>query len=159
VAREVSRTVDGTQSANDALRQAIQELHKSEEKAWERYAADLEQATVRFDSALDVAATRLRAEKAETSRELEDALEQMSASLRARADQMRVQGHLAEMEARDVASRTLDELDGLGRRVTATLGSLRGDAGQSFESLKGAVHRALDEIGGAIGDVRHALKE
>lgn len=49
-------------SASEVLHAALDELHRAEEAAWQRYAADLEEATHRLDAALADVAARLGVE-------------------------------------------------------------------------------------------------
>jgi hypothetical protein len=66
----VSSSADAVHGAAGNLREAVHDLHDARDVAWKRNAAEDEEATVRFDAAMDVATSRLRAERAETSEEL-----------------------------------------------------------------------------------------
>lgn len=151
---EVSHRTEAVESATTALREAISELHQTDDEAWKRYAADLEDATLRLDAALGVASARLRSERAGSKEELQAALEEAAASWRARADEIRVQTHLGEMEARDAGLHALDDLERAGRRISAVTTSLRDDAGESLTALRGNARHALDELGQVLHDLR-----
>lgn len=56
-------TGDGAEPpASEVLHAAIEELHRAEDAAWQRYAADLQEATHRLDAALAELSTRLHPE-------------------------------------------------------------------------------------------------
>lgn len=145
-----AKTVD-VESASVALRDALGELHAADEAAWQRYAQDLESATLRFDAALVMAAATLRAEQAASKPDLEETLDTVSRSWRGQADEIRLQTHLGEMDARDAGLHAIDDLEAAGHRVAQVLTTLRTDAGESLGSLRHAA-------GDAIGGIAHALQ-
>ncbi len=153
---EVARRTVVVETASVALRAAVRELHEAEDEAWKHYAGELEAATLRFDSALGTASARLRAERAASKPELEQALQSLADSWRARADEIRVQTHLGQLDARDAGLHAIDDLDQSAHRVGQVLTSLRSDAGQSLASLQGQTRHALDEIGHVLRDLRPA---
>lgn len=55
-------------SASQALHDALEDLHRAEEAAWQRYATDLEEATHRLDAALADVAARLGVETSPSHR-------------------------------------------------------------------------------------------
>ncbi len=136
VRAEIAGRAGAVESASEALRTALEELHQAEDEAWRRYAADLEEATLRLDATLAVASSRLRAEKADTHEELEDALEELATTWRSRADEIRVQTHLGDLDARDAGLHLLSDLDAAGHRITETLAALRDDANHSVGSIR-----------------------
>ncbi len=151
------RAVD-VESASLALRAALDDLHQVEDEAWRRYAADLEEATLRLDAALSVASSRLRAEKADTPADLEDALEELATTWRSRADEIRVQTHLGELEARDAGLHVLDDLEAAGHRIADTIAAVRGDAEHSFTALRDRARHTIDEVGRAVQDFGRGLR-
>lgn len=155
---EVADRAGAVESASVALRAALDELHQVEDEAWKRYAGDLEEATRRLDAALSVASSRLRADKADTNEELEDALEELAVTWRSRADEIRVQTHLGALDARDAGLHVLDDLDAAGHRLTETLAAVRSDAGHSFSALRERVQHTIDEVGRAVQDFGRGLR-
>lgn len=155
---EVSGRAEAVASASESLRAALDDLHQVEDEAWRRYAADLEAASLRLDAALSVASSRLRAEKADTSEDLEDALEELATTWRSRADELRVQTHLGALDARDAGLHVLDDLDAAGQRITDALAAVRSDAEHSFGAVRDRVRHTIDEVGRAIQDFGRGLR-
>jgi hypothetical protein len=155
---EVADRAGAVESASVALRAALDDLHQVEDEAWRRYASELEEATLRLDAALSVASSRLRAEKADTPEELEDALEELATTWRSRADEIRVQTHLGVLDARDAGLHVLDDLDAAGHRITETLTAVRSDAEHSFSSLRERVQHTIDDVGRAVQDFGRGLR-
>lgn len=151
---QVSDRTEDVESASAALRRAIAELHDADDVAWKRYASDIHHATLRFDAAVAMAAANLRAERAASKPELEDALEAVATSWRARADEIRVQTHLGEMDARDAGLHAVEDLEEAGRHVAEVLSTLRTDAGASLAGLRTAAGRAIDGVSLALQDLR-----
>ena len=79
----ISRSGADVEAATEALRDALRELHRSDDEAWRRYAVDLEEATRRFDTTVGLAAARLRAERAASKEDLGAVLDETVASWRA----------------------------------------------------------------------------
>ncbi|CAN5433150.1 hypothetical protein BH10ACT1_BH10ACT1_22770 [soil metagenome] len=156
---DVSIKTEDAESASAALRRAIAVLHEADDAAWKRYATDLEHATLRFDAALGMAAANLRTERAASKPELEQALEAVARSWRTRADEIRVQTHLGELEARDAGLHTVEDLERAGHKVASVLEVLRSDAAASLGSLREAAGRAYDEVGLAVSDLRPRHRE
>lgn len=154
----VADRAGAVESASGALRAALDELHQAEDEAWRRYAAELEEATLRLDAALSVASSRLRAEKADSHEELEGALEELATTWRSRADEIRVQTHLGDLDARDAGLHVLDDLDAAGHRITDTLAAVRSDAGHSFGALRERVQHTIDDVGRAVQDFGRGLR-
>ena len=144
---EIAGRAGAVESASEALRAALEELHQAEDEAWRRYAADLEEATLRLDATLAVASSRLRAEKADTHEELEDALEELATTWRSRADEIRAKTHLGDLDARDAGLHVLGALDAAGHRIAETLPALRDDASHSVSSIRARVQHTIDEVG------------
>lgn len=149
---EVSSSTDVLETATIALRRAVADLHRDEDEAWQRYAADLERATLRLDAQLGMASARLRAERAASKPEIHDVLTEVAEGWRARADEIRVQTHLGEMNARDAGLRGLDDLDQATQRVSELATSVLDDVGESLSSLRQRVTTLLDDIGRRVGD-------
>lgn len=151
---DVSAKTGDAETASAALRRAIAELHEADDGAWKRYAADLEHATLRFDAALGMAAATLRAERAASKPELEETLQAVAQAWRTRADEIRVQTHLGQLDAADAGLHALDDLERAGHQVATVLASLRDDVGTSLTSLRGAAGRAIDDVGLALSNIR-----
>ncbi len=144
---EVSARTCTVESASVALRDAVRDLHQAEDQAWKRYADDVEHATLVLDSTLGVASARLRAERAATKNDLGRALETATETWKTRADEIRVQTHLGELDARDQGLHALDDLEVAGRRISAVLSTLRSDASASLKDLRTTTAHNLDELG------------
>ena len=155
---EVADRADAVTTASGALRDALDEVHRAEDEAWRRYAADLDAATRRLDAALSVASSRLRVDKAETHEELEDALEELATTWRTRADEIRVQTHLGELDARDAGLHALDDLEAAGHRIAEALTGLRDDAGDSLATARTRVQHTIDEVAKAVADFGRGLR-
>lgn len=155
VREKVSRTGADGEAATAALRDAIRELHRSDDEAWRRYAVDLEEATRRFDATVGVAAARLRAERAASKEDLGAVLDEVVVSWRSRADEMRVRAHVGQMDARDLVSDTVAELDLATQRLGAVIALLRGSAGDTLTSLRREATDALDDAGRILRGLPH----
>lgn len=158
VTRErVSNRTEEAETASAALRGAITELHEADDAAWQRYAADIRHATLRFDAAVSMASATLRAEQAASKPALEDAMEAVATKWRARADELRVQTRLSEMDARDAGLHALDRLEGAGHQVSVVLATLRDDTDASLTGLREAAGKAIDGVAVALQnlDPRH----
>lgn len=145
VREEVSRSGADAEAATAALRDALTALHRADDEAWRRYAVDLEEATRRFDTSVGLAAARLRADRAASKEDLGSVIDEVVRIWRSRADEMRVRAHIGRMDARDVVSDTIEELDLASQRLGTVLGQLRGDVGESLSTLRSEVGRALDD--------------
>lgn len=150
----VSRTGADAEAATAALREAVAELHRSDDEAWRRYAVDLEQATRRFDTTVGLAAARLRAERAASKEELGTVLDDVLQMWRARADELRVRVHVGGMNVRDLASDTVAELESASQRLGVVVGRLRGDAAETLTSLRDEARTALDEASDILDGFR-----
>jgi hypothetical protein len=151
---EVAQRTETVEQASAALRRALQELREADDAAWKRYATEVEHATLRFDAALGIAAATLRAERAASKPELADALDSVVRSWRARADELRLQAHLGEMEAHDAGLHAVDVLEAAGDQVASVLVTVRDDTGQSLDALRTAGGRAIDGLGRALQNLR-----
>lgn len=144
---KVARTGADAEVATAALRDAIAELHRSDDEAWRRYAIDLEEATRRFDTTVGLATARLRAERATSKDDLGIVVDDVMATWRSRADELRVQAHIGQMDVRDFVTGTVDELDLAGQRLGAVVALLRSGVGETLSSLRDEVTDALDDAG------------
>lgn len=152
---KVSQTGAEAESATAALREALKELHRSDDEAWRRYAVDLEEATRRFDTTVGVAAARLRAERAASKEDLGSVLDDVMASWRSRADEMRVRAHVGQMDARDLVSDTVSELDLVTQRLGVVLTRLRAEVGSTLDSMRREVTAALDDAARILRGLPH----
>lgn len=152
---KVSQSGADAESATAALREALRELHRSDDEAWRRYAVDLEEATRRFDTTVGLAAARLRAERAASKEDLGSVLDDVMQSWRARADEMRVRAHVGQMDARDLVSDTVAELDLATQRLGAVVARLRTEVGGTLSSMRHEVTAALDDAARIIRGLPH----
>ena len=155
VREQVSQSGADAESATAALRAALQELHRSDDEAWRRYAVDLEEATRRFDTTVGLAAVRLRAERAASKEDLGSVLDDDMQSWRARADEMRVRAHVGQMDARDLVSDTVTELDLATQRLGAVVNRLGTEVGGTMASMRREVMSALDDAARIIRGLPH----
>lgn len=151
---DVSGRAEDVEAASAALRRAITALHEADDEAWKRYASDIHHATLRFDAAISMAAASLRAERAASKPALDDALESVAQRVRARADEIRLQTHLGELEARDAGLHATEDLEAAGHRVATVIRTLRDDAGASLAGLRTAAGEAIDGVALALQDLR-----
>ena len=142
---EVSRSGVAVEEATASLREALAELHRSDDEAWRRYALDMEDATRRFDTTVGLAAARLRAERAASAEDLGVVLDSVVDSWRSRADELRVRAHVGQMDLRDRLDETVAELDAAVQRLGGVLARLRGDVGETLASLRHETEQALDD--------------
>jgi len=141
---------DALHTASDALRIAVGHLHAGEDDAWRRYAAEAGDVMARMEAELAVSAAKLRADRADSRASLGAALEAAARTWRARADEIRVQTRLGEMDARDGGLVALDDLDAAGYRLVGLIQAL----GHDVEGLEvNVVERARS----AVDDVRAAV--
>jgi hypothetical protein len=142
----VARSSAEAEAATATLREAVRELRRSDDEAWQRYAVDLEEATRRFDTTVGLATTRLRAERAASKEELGTILDDVLETWRTRADELRVRAHVGQMNVRDLTEETVAELDEAGRRLTTVVTRLRSDMGESLGTLRDEARTALDDV-------------
>lgn len=142
---QVSRSGVAVEEATASLREALAELHRSDDEAWRRYALDMEDATRRFDTTVGLAAARLRAERAASTEDLGEVLDEVVDSWRSRADELRVRAHVGQMDLRDRLDETVEELDQAAQRLGVVLHQLRSGVGDTLASLRDEAQHALDE--------------
>ena len=142
---QVARSGADAEAATASLRDAVAALHQADDEAWRRYAVDLEEATRRFDTSVGLAAARLRAQRAASKEDLGSVLDEVVDLWRSRADELRVRAHIGRMDARDVVSDTVEELDLASQRLGTVLGRLRSDVGGSLVTMRAEVGGALDD--------------
>jgi hypothetical protein len=153
--QKVSASGADAEAATAALREAIRELHRSDDEAWRRYAVDLEEATRRFDTTVGIAAARLRAERAASKEDLGSVVDDVMETWRARADELRVRAHVGQMDVRDLVSDTAAELDLASQRLGAVVVRLRSEVGESLTLLRHEVTTALDDAGRILRGLPH----
>lgn len=145
VRQRVERSGASVEEAAGVLKEALAELHRSDDEAWRRYASELEEATNRFETSLGLASARLRAERATSKEDLRTVLHELTDSWRARADEARVRAHIGRMDARDLVSETVTGLDLAGQRMAAVVARLREEVGDTLVAMRAEVSSALDD--------------
>ena len=136
--------------ASGSLQGALRRLHENEDEAWRDYAADVDDTIARMEADLAISEARLRADRAETKQELEQALDEVTLAWRQRADEIRVQTKLGEMDARDHGLVALADLEAAGHRLATLVETVRHDATEWTSALR-------THAGELIGDVRGAV--
>lgn len=144
--------------ASADLREAVARLHRTEDEAWRRYGADVDRAVAQMETELSSAEAQLRVEQADSRDQLSAALQQVAETWRARADEVRLQILLGEMEARDAASQSLDALDRAGHRVVALVEELRHNTAASMSSLRDRTRDVVDDVRQALRGVAIAFR-
>ena len=139
------------QDASTGLREAVARLRQSEDEAWRRYGAEVDRAVEQMETELSAAETQLRVEQAESHDQLSFALQQAAETWRSRADEIRLQIRLGQMEARDAGLQSLDALDRAGHGVVALIEELRQDTATSMSILR-------DRTRGVVKEVKDALR-
>src|SRR4051812_13861352 len=137
-------------TASTYLRAALDDLHTSEDVAWRSYADEVDRALVHLDVELQVAAARLRAERAESRDELSVALHEAAESWRSRRDDARVQARLLEMERRDAGRSAVEELHRARTEVERALSGLSHDLGATLQEARQATVSAIGRVAGAV---------
>ena len=145
VREQVSRSGAAVEEATASLREALAELHRSDDEAWRRYAVDMEEAARRFDTTVGLAAARLRAERAASAEDLGEVLDGVVDSWRSRADELRVRAHVGQMDLRDRLEETVEELDQAAQRMGTVLARLRSGVGETLSSLRHETEHAFDD--------------
>ena len=154
VKEQVSRSGAQAEAAAASLREALVELHRSDDEAWKRYAVDLEEATRRFETTVGLASARLRAERAASKSDLSTALDEVVQSWRSRADELRVRAHVGQMDVRDLAEQAATDLEQASQRIGTVLSRLRSDVSESLSSLRGEARAAFDEAADILEGLR-----
>jgi hypothetical protein len=115
----------------------------------------MEEASRRFDTTIGIAAARLRAERAASKEDLGSVLDDVMASWRMRADEMRVRAHIGQMDAHDLVSDTVTELDLATQRVGAVVVRLRAEVGSTMRAMRAEVTGALDDAARILRGLPH----
>lgn len=146
------------QDATTALREAVARLDQSEDDAWRHYGAEIDKALAQMDDDLSAAEAQLRIEEAESRDQLSYALQQATDSWRARADEIRVQMSLGEMEARDAGLHALEDLDRAGHDLHKTIEELRRDTAASVSTVRDRTRSVVGEVRSALHGVADAFR-
>lgn len=150
---ELARADADLRVAMARVRRALGEFDAAEHEAWVAYAATVDRAIVHLEAELNVSEVQLGVLQATTSDDLKATMARARTSWSAMSDDLRVQAHLAELEARDrvdQASHVLHQtVEAIGGRAAHDLDALRHEA----ERAVGALRHALGGLrGGAGGD-------
>lgn len=141
---------DALHVASDSLRAAVQRLHADEDDAWRRYAAEADDAIARMEAELAVSAAKLRAERAESRESLSAALEEAARTWRARAEGIRLQTRLGEMEARDAGLVALEDLDAAGYRLAKFIHVVAHDVDGFGTTMVEHARNVIDDVRAAV---------
>lgn len=145
VREHIARSGVDVEAATASLREAIHELHTSEDASWRRYASDLEDASRRFDTTLGLAAARLRAERAASKADIKEALDEVAGSWRSRAEEIRVQAHIGTMDVKERGAETISDLERASQRIASLLAQLRDEVSESLVVMRSEARSALDD--------------
>ena len=141
------------QRAASALHEANRELHEHEDEAWLEYASEADAAVARMEAELEMSAAKLRAERAGSTAELRAALDEAATTWRSRADEIRVQTHLGEMDARDAGLVALDRLEAAGHRL-ATFTDTIGHTGHEItDVVRTGARTVLEDVRAAMSGI------
>lgn len=141
-------------SAATAMREALRELHDSEDDAWRAYAEEVDWALVHLDAELQVAAAQLRAEQAQTREDLGAALREAAQTWRGKLDDVFVQARLARMDSGDAGHHAIEELAAARHQVESILEHLGHDLGGTLGEARHATLEAVHRVASALRHVR-----
>ena len=126
-------TVDRFHAEAAALRKTLDELDQIQRKAWQQESIAARKALAALQADLALATAEAEAERAASKEDLSRALTELVEVWRGWIDDLRVQGRLAEMDARDA------------------LDALRRDATRPVHELREAVLQTLARVRTALG--------
>lgn len=126
-------TVDRFHAEAAALRKTLDELDQIQREAWQQESIAARKALAALQADLALATAEAEAERAASKEELSRALTELVDVWRGWIDDLRVQGRLAEMDARDA------------------LDVLRRDATRPVHELREAVLQTLARVRTALG--------
>ena len=127
-------------SATGAMRQALAAFDDADVAALQAYARNVRAALSQLEDELDVSGAELTAALAESREQLGESLQAARSSWSAINDEMKLQAHLASLDAKDA----------LGR-VESRFGELRGKAGVAADAI-------LHELSEGMGELAMTLR-
>ena len=156
--QEIASARAQLRDATEALREAVAKLHPTEDDAWHRYGAEVDSALGQMDEDLSSAETQLRIEEAESRDQLSYALQQAAETWRARAEEVRLQISLGQMQARDAGLHALDDLDRAGHNLVTMIEELRRDTAASVSTLRERTRSVVSELQSGLREVAQAFR-
>jgi len=150
----LSRVLEASRALRVAeldLRDALSGVHQIA-GPWARYAELADAAMVEMEVGLTVAAATLKAEHAESREQVRGALRGAIDTVRGRLEELRVRGHLGELDLQDATGERVGAVERAATQAALVLTWAEHDAGRSLAQLR-------DTAGQAIVDLRRSISE
>ena len=148
---ELARADADLRSAMARVREALGEFDAAQHAAWATYAVTVDRAIVHLEAELNVCQAQLGVRQATTTDDLKATVARARTSWTAMGDDLRVQAHLAELDARDkveAANAALHHaVEAIGHRAGHDLDAVRHEADKAL----GALRHALGGLRGGTG--------
>lgn len=144
-------------SAATRVRELVASYEREQDAAWQAYAHSIDRALVHLEIELEVSAAHLAVLRAESADDLSRTLERARTSWSALGDELRLQAHLGELDARDVVGATYEragqDLAHAGAAIQSTLDALVHLPATAAHDLAPVRERAA----GGVAQLRSAL--
>jgi hypothetical protein len=151
-ASELAQADADLRSAMARVRRALGEFDAAEHEAWTTYAVTVDRALVHLEAELNVSQAQLGVRQATTSDDLKATMDRARTSWSAMNDDLRLQAHLGELDARDKVDQATGVLhqavEAVGQRAAHDLEAVRREADKAV----GALRHALGGLLGSSGD-------
>jgi uncharacterized phage infection (PIP) family protein YhgE len=143
-------------SATGAMRQALAAFDDADVAALQAYARNVRAALSQLEDELDVSGAELTAALADSREQLGESLQAARSSWSAINDEMKLQAHLAQMEARDLYRRADEDLHQAGAIISSSLEELGQTTADGLDSVRGQATKAIGQLRSAIYGLRLA---
>ncbi|HRW38905.1 MAG TPA: hypothetical protein P5254_14480 [Aquihabitans sp.] len=148
---ELAHAEADLRTAMARVRAALGTFDAAQHEAWASYAVTIDRALVHLEAELNVSQAQLGVLQAATSDDLKATMARARTSWSAMNDDLRLQAHLAELDARDrvdQAGSTLHQaVESIGQRAAHDLDAVRREA----ERALGGLRHALGGLRGGVG--------
>jgi Mg2+ and Co2+ transporter CorA len=155
-----AKVLDGAQQelrkATAAMRRALAEFDDADGDAMAAYARNVRAALSQLEDELDVSGAELSAQLAESREQLGESLHAARSSWAAINDEMKLQAHLAQMEARDLYRRADEDLHQAGAIISTSLEELGQTTTESLDTVRSQANKAIGQLRSAIYGLRLA---
>lgn len=146
-AGELARADADLRSAMSRVPQALGEFDAAQHAAWASYASTVDRALVHLEAELNVCEAQLGVRQATTSDDLHATVARARTSWSAMGDDLRVQAHLAELDARD-------QVEAAGAALGHAVEAIGRRAGHDLDAVRHEAERALGALRHALGGLR-----
>lgn len=139
-------------AAAKLLADAVAELHESENEAWRAYSAEVADSVARVNAELEMSLAQVKAAGSDNRADLAEALREVDEARRTFLDNLRVQAHLATLEAQDRTKQVTESFNGMGERIERMVGMVLEESATTVKDLAG-------DVGDLIGNMRRAVRK